>query len=345
MSADSPSAGADCALARPNAQCGDTSNYPRAAFAANTAQDLALIGLGTALKSRGYRYTTVTPVTHARVNSREGNEWAVDLEGVFGWNRPFRASIIPAGILDLMYTAGIMKQHGGGWCSLLRASTLNGDLFFHSSYPTTEPDAVFFGPDTYRFTVAIDQYFTVHAAPIRRAADIGCGAGPGAIAVARRFPQAQVLAVDINDAALRLARVNTRLSGATNVQPCYSNLLNDIDGNFDLIVANPPYLVDPGRRAYRHGGGLLGAGLSLAIIDAAMQRLNPGGILLLYTGAAIVHGADPLRIAAEKKLHGGKFKWDYREIDPDVFGEELICDAYARADRIAAVLLAVTLAS
>jgi methylase of polypeptide subunit release factors len=111
----------------------------------------------------------------------------------------------------------------------------------------------------------------------------------------------------------------------------------------DLLIANPPYLVDPAERAYRHGGGPLGAGLSLKILDAALPRLAPGGALLLYTGAAVVNGRDPFRDAAEERLAADRgVGWAYREVDPDVFGEELDTPAYAEADRIAAVVLTVT---
>lgn len=300
-------------------------------------QDLALVRLGRLLKKCGYRFTAVTPKTHALVNSRGGNEWASDLEGIFGWSRPFQAQAAPAEVLNLMRAAGVAQSHGGGWCSTLRASTLNGNLYFHSSYPTIEAGAVFFGPDTYRFVSAIDHFLTGRT--MCRAVDIGCGAGPGAIAVALRQPRAEVWAVDINAAAVRLTRINAALAGADNVKVLYSDLLRDVSGEFDLIVANPPYLNDPARRAYRHGGGPLGAELSLAIVDAALQRLSMDGVLLLYTGAAIVHGVDAFRLAAEQKLRAEKFQWQYREIDPDVFGEELLCPAYAGADRIAAVLL------
>jgi methylase of polypeptide subunit release factors len=241
-----------------------------------------------------------------------------------------------------MRIAGVVIPHGNGWRSLVRLSTLDGQLFLHSAYPTLDADAVFFGPDTYRFATALKSQFAHGLPPVNRVVDIGCGAGPGAILCALAQPEAQVLAVDINDAALRFTRINAVLAGAPNVEPRHSNLLADVEGVFDLIVANPPYLVDPAERSYRHGGGALGAGLSLAIIDAALERLAPGGTLLLYTGAAIVDSHDPFRAAVEKRLLLSDVTWSYREMDPDVFGEELLSEAYAHADRIAAVVLTLT---
>ena len=106
-----------------------------------------------------------------------------------------------------------------------------------------------------------------------------------------------------------------------------------------MIVANPPYLLDAHERRYRHGGGSLGEGLSIAIAMLAGQRLAPGGTLLLYTGTAIVGGIDQLRAAVAPLLDASGLVWDYQEVDPDVFGEELFEPAYAHADRIAAVVL------
>ncbi|MCR3770789.1 class I SAM-dependent methyltransferase, partial [Pseudomonas aeruginosa] len=179
-------------------------------------------------------------------------------------------------------------------------------------------------------------------ARIRRAADIGCGAGPGAIRIAMACPDAEVHGLDINPAALDLARVNAALAGVGNLTLARSDLLSQAPGRFDLIVANPPYLLDASERAYRHGGGMLGAGLSLAIVDAALERLEAGGSLLLYTGVAMVEGGDPFLARIRERLASREWEWDYQELDPDVFAEELDSPAYREAERIAVVGLRVT---
>ena len=301
----------------------------------NASYNVELARLASLVAATGYAFITPTPATIARVNARPGAAWARDLRDVFGWSRPFRAGTLPVDIETAARQAGVLVSAGEGMRSTVRLSSLDGVLFMHSAYPTSAADAVFFGPDTYRFARAIR-----HAMPptVRRAVDIGCGSGPGAIVVARARPDAEVIAVDINEAALELTRVNAA-TACVSVEARASDLLSAVEGEIDLIVANPPYLVDPGERAYRHGGGPLGAGLSLKILDVAIERLRPGGTLLLYTGASIVDGKDPFREASEARLGGSGMRWTYEEIDPDVFGEELDSGAYASADRIAAVLL------
>lgn len=294
------------------------------------------------LRAADYHFITPTPASHARVNARPGNAWARDLQGVFGWSRPFSREVLPESLIDALAAAELLTPVPGGWRSRVRVSSLGDQLFVHSAYPTEEADAVFFGPDTYRYANALEAQLRFETGTIRRAVDIGSGAGPGAILVALVRPDAEVLAVDINQRALALTRVNAALAGADNLQARYSNLLKDVDGDFDFILSNPPYLVDPGERAYRHGGGALGAGLSLAILDTALERLAPGGTLLLYTGVAMVEGRDPFLEEVRTRLADQDVAWRYRELDPDVFGEELESGVYAHTDRIAAVVLTVT---
>lgn len=306
-------------------------------------QQHALLKLGQALAERGYRFTTGTPLTHERVNGRAGNALAQDLQGVFGWSRPFVPGLVGADLLESMRAAGILIEDGEQLRSAVRYSSLGDKLFVHSRYPTSQADAVFFGPDTYRFVRAIDAFLGMPStASISRAVDIGCGAGPGAQAVALARPAADVLAVDINPQALAYTQVNAALAGADNLKAQYSDLLSDVAGEFDLIVANPPYMLDSESRAYRDGGGELGAGLSQAIVEAAVTRLAPGGSLLLYTGVAMTAGGDPFLAYIQRTLGDSSLAWRYEEVDPDVFGEELAKPGYDDVERIAAVVLTVT---
>lgn len=313
-------------------------------------RDEALLALARAVRDSGYRFTTVTPATHARVNARPDNAVARSLRDVLGWSRPFREGLIPADLTDLMRRAGVLNNAEGPDGSLLKArvrlSSHADELFLHAAYPPLAADSVFFGPDTMRFAEAVlahleDRARAGRPAP-RRVADIGCGSGAAGILVAKRVPQAEVVLVDINPAALRTAGINARLAGVENVHPVHSDMLNDVEGTFDLILSNPPFMVDAGGRAYRHGGGPLGAGLSLRVVEAAAERLAPGGSLVLFTGSAIVEGRDGFRVEAGAICEQAGLDWSYREFDPDEYGEELDDPGYAAAERIALVILTAT---
>jgi methylase of polypeptide subunit release factors len=298
----------------------------------------ALMRVAEAVHAAGYRFVTITPASHAMVNSRSENAQARSLTDVLGWSRPFSKEAIPDHIFELLFAAGILDRDGRLWRSKVRFSTLNGDLFLHSAFPTTARDAVFFGPDTYKFADAIKDCLHRRSAPVRRAADVCAGAGPGGVMIAKGAPGAEVLMLDINPRAVEFATVNAAIAGLPNARAIQSDLLASADGNFDFISAHPPYLIDPSARAYRHGGPA-GTELSMAIVRAAAPRLNPGGTLLLLTGVAITAGRDPFLAEASNCLDRAGLEWSYREVDPDVFGEELSNGPYRQADRIALVVL------
>ncbi|MFF5232938.1 methyltransferase [Dactylosporangium sp. NPDC000521] len=311
--------------------------------------DAALRRLGDAIKDTGYQFTAVTPATHERVNRRPENARARTLRDVLGWSRPFGPGVLPDDLVRLLDEAGALERDGdsnrdgGTWRSRVRCSTHDGQLFFHSAYPPAEPDAVFFGPDTLRTCDAVTAHLrTLPAAP-RRVVDIGTGSGAVAVTVARILacdggPDAEVLGVDVNPVALRYTAVNAGLAGV-RVTPVRSDLLNGVDGQFDLIVSNPPFMIDPQGRRYRDGGGEHGHDLPLAVLDTALTRLAPGGSLVLFSGTGIVDGHDPLLAAAATRLAGTGFAWRYREVDPDVYSENLDDPSYAHAERIAVCLL------
>ena len=307
------------------------------------AQDQALIALGEDLQAAGYRFTTLTPKSHHRVNSRIGNELAISLEGVFGWNRPFRREDVPARMVALLEEAGELEMSEGSVRSRVRFSSLADQLFVHSSYPTESADAVFFGPDTYRFTRALKQAlqgleltgpFTI--------IDIGCGSGAGGLFAALQLlpqTQADIILSDINPKALRYARINAAINSIPNVRTVLSDVFDQINDPGNLIISNPPYLVDSSARLYRHGGGEFGFELSLRIVETSIDRLAPGGRLVLYTGTPVIGGVDKFYKALGPLLEARHCSYRYEEIDPDVFGEELESAPYDRADRIAVVVL------
>src|SRR4051812_37693580 len=116
----------------------------------------ALLALGRALRADGYEFIAPTPLTYQRVLSRPPPDGANPLTEVFGWNRPFDIQMLAGNYRAMMEGAGVCEKTAEGrWRSLVRLSTLGGMLFVHSGFPTAAPDAVFFGPDTYRFCRAM----------------------------------------------------------------------------------------------------------------------------------------------------------------------------------------------
>jgi methylase of polypeptide subunit release factors len=300
----------------------------------------ALIELGRSLERLGYQFTTVTPAAQLLVNSRASKAEARCLRDVFGWSRPFAESLLPRHLFEAMRAAEVLEPAAAAdlWRCSVRFSTVDGSLFVHSAFPTTGRDAVFLGPDSVRFVNAI-----ARAAPLaKRVVDVGCGTGVGGIALARRgLAVNEVVLADINARALAFAAVNASLADV-KAEIVHSDVLTNVPGDIDLIIANPPYLRDEESRWYRDGGGEYGEVIGARIVRESLQRLrdNPrGGTLLLYTGAAIVTGTDMFLAAIADDLRQAHAHYSYSEIDPDVFSEELAKPAYADVERIAAVFL------
>jgi methylase of polypeptide subunit release factors len=300
------------------------------------ARHSALVSLGRALRDQRYQFVTVTPATHKRVLDHPR---PATLQSIFGWNLPFDEAALPRRLFDLLNEADALERDRGRYRSTVRFATLSGLLFAHSGFPTTAQDAVFFGPDTYRFARLLRASLPDMPAKMPpRVVDIGSGSGAGGIYAARLLEnRADVVLADINPQALAFSAVNAAINEVPSVRTVSSDVLAGIDGEIDVVIANPPYLLDADRRLYRHGGGALGIALSLQILEQSLDRLVPGGRLILYTGTPVIGGIDAFFESAEPllKLHAGQFR--YEEIDPDVFGEELAIPAYAQTDRIAVV--------
>ncbi|MCC5953041.1 MAG: methyltransferase [Acidimicrobiia bacterium] len=118
--------------------------------------------------------------------------------------------------------------------------------------------------------------------------DLGCGYGPIALTLARRFPTATVWAIDTNERAVALCRANARAHGLDHVRPCvstddepFAGVPDDI--RFAGIWSNPPVRI--------------GKAAMTALVSTALDRLTATGLAHL-----VVHrhlGADSLHRSLE----------------------------------------------
>ena len=134
---------------------------------------------------------------------------------------------------------------------------------------------------------------TMLAAP--RIADIGTGSGCIAVAVARELPQSQLVATDVSSGALSVAYDNAvRHRVADRITFVTTSYLGGVEGDFDVIVANPPYVRLRDKpalaRDVRHEpdvalfGGETGLRDIEGVLDTASAKLRPGGWLVMEFG-------------------------------------------------------------
>lgn len=160
-----------------------------------------------------------------------------------------------------------------------------------------------------------------------RILDVGTGSGVIALSLAGKFSEANVVATDVSDDALALARENAARLGL-EVTFAKGDLLEGIGGTFDLIVANLPYVatVDRGMlsREVLHDpetalfGGERGDEVVRRLIEAAPARLRPGGLLALELGLG--QADDLAGLMAEKNYHDIKTEADYAGVTRFLFG-------------------------
>ena len=164
--------------------------------------------------------------------------------------------------------------------------------------------------------------------------------------MARTYPQARTLGLDLNPRALRLGGVNAQLAGA-RVDFHESNLYAAVpdqlkSSGIDLIVSNPPYIASSADGEdlpiYADGGAEFGLDISLRIVEEGMKILSSRGVIIVYTGVAIPtaspgHDAflEKLQIVRNAELA------EYTILHPDMWPEEIGKGAYADVCRIQVV--------
>jgi release factor glutamine methyltransferase len=153
--------------------------------------------------------------------------------------------------------------------------------------------------------------------------DVGTGSGCIAIALAKELPGACIVATDISEAALAVARRNAARNGfGDRITFLKANLLGENAAKYELVVSNPPYIgrkeTETLMREVRDHepevalyGGEEGYELYADLIAQASQTLKPGGLLVLELGHDSLPAVQPLldlpnwtNVAVTKDLAG-----------------------------------------
>jgi len=174
-------------------------------------------------------------------------------------------------------------------------SQIVGHRAFYGRQFEVTPDVLDPRPETETLVAAALE------APAERILDLGLGSGCILLSLLAEFPRATGLGIEVSDAALGVARRNAaRLGVEDRAELRLGNWLEGIDGPFDLIVSNPPYIteddhagLDPEVRKWEPRGALTPGGDGLdayrAILPGLPSLLAPAGRVLLEIGV----GQDP----------------------------------------------------
>ena len=118
-----------------------------------------------------------------------------------------------------------------------------GTASFYDIYLAVEPGVLIPRPET---EILIDLTAKIiEENKIRHIAEIGIGTGAISIVLARMFPELQIIATDICEAPLRVARKNIdtfELNDQITLRQ--SNLIDEVDEKIELLVSNPPYIAE-----------------------------------------------------------------------------------------------------
>ncbi len=142
-----------------------------------------------------------------------------------------------------------------------------------------------------------------------RSLDLCTGSGIQALNGAYSFEE--VWGSDINPRAVSFARANAAANGIKHAKFVESNLFANIEGTFDLITANTPFLLlDEGSKALDGYGGKYGMEVELRIFADLDKFLKPNGASLIVASSAFVGGRDRLEDSLREMFAGKPYAID-----------------------------------
>ena len=180
-----------------------------------------------------------------------------------------------------------LKKRGEG----IPLQHLLGTVWFHKQEFKTDARALIPRPETEELAEWILKWDLPAGS---RVLDMGCGSGVLGLTLASERPGWDVTLVDVSPDALALARENAAAQEIQNASFLHSDLFSAVDGPFDGIVANLPYVPESERatisKEVTHDPDLAlfsgedGLDLIRRFIPEAFSRLKPGGWIVLEIG-------------------------------------------------------------
>jgi SAM-dependent methyltransferase len=221
-------------------------------------------------------------------HARRMREPAAIAARLFLLHDPVEPSDAGAALGDLapLLDAGVLSEVPGGFLSPLHVA-LAGDVFCFGDRPGTGGGAVMpICGGTLELVRA-----SMPSVPVEGALDLGCGAGPVALLLARA--SRRVVATDVSARALSWTRFNAVLNGVTNVETRDGDLYEPVRGErFDRIAAHPPFVARPAgatASTFVHGGAR-GDELPLRVVAGAAPHLTSGGRAVVLADWPLVDG-------------------------------------------------------
>ena len=201
-----------------------------------------------------------------------------------------------------------------------------GEWGFRGLVLRVDPRVLIPRPETEEVVARCLELLADQAQP--RVLDIGAGSGAIALSIADEHPGARVVATENSRGALYVAAENRDLTGlADRVELVGGELFEAIEGPFDLVVSNPPYVkpdeigqLEPEVARFEPREALVAHGVTEAIVEQALSYLAPGGSLVLETA-----DGDAREVAGLLAELG----YEDVRIGKDLAGRERVVDGYA----------------
>ena len=209
--------------------------------------------------------------------------------------------------LNIFLKKGIFRYDEDFFYSLIKISPWENFYFISTSIPFYKDlnSRVYIGSDSYLLSEDIKRLFSVRH--YEKGLDLCCGSGIQALTLSNFC--SSVTGVDINPQSIVFATNNSLLNDREHVKFIQSDLYENVEDKYDIIVSNPPFGFFPDSfKSWLPGfGGDLGIEIPLKIIEGFPEYLSYGGKGLICLSSPVIDGREPFLEKLKDLFYGKNF--------------------------------------